>query len=284
MKLVSFIQNGESKYGALMPEQEVAVLSDVFGSEFPALKNVIRQPDFIGMCQNMIGNSQHVSLESVELLPPIPDSEKIICVGLNYHDHREETGHAPTTKPTLFSRFSDSQCAHGKPILLPECSSELDFEAELAAIIGQPVERHVEEATALTHVAGYSCYNDGSIRDWQTHSTQFLPGKNFKNTGGFGPCLVTKNEIPDPQNLMIECRLNGETVQKANTSQMIHSLAQIISYISQFTTLNSGDVIVSGTPGGVGFARKPPLFMKVGDLVEVEIEYVGLLKNQIAAA
>lgn len=280
MRLCSYLHNGQAGYG-VVADDRVIDIGSVLGDRFPTLASLIAEDDFLGICTQAIGHGSELPLAGIALQAPIPNPGKIICVGLNYHDHMVETRHAPTQHPTLFARFADSQCAHGEPMLMPSVSTQFDFEAELAVVIGKGG-RNIEADAALDHVAGYSCYNDGSVRDWQVHTSQFLPGKNFPATGAFGPFLVTSDEIPDPQDLTISCRLNGETVQAARTSQMIHSVAQLIAYISRFTPLAAGDVIVTGTPGGVGFARVPPLFMKEGDLVEIDIEGVGLLRNQVA--
>lgn len=280
MRICSYLHNGRAGYG-VVADDRVITISSVLGDSFPTLANLLAADDFLGVCAQAIGRSPELPLAGIALQAPIPNPGKIICVGLNYHDHMVETRHAPTQHPTLFARFADSQCAHGEPMLMPSVSTQFDFEAELAVIIGRSG-RNIPADAALDHVAGYSCYNDGSVRDWQVHTSQFLPGKNFPATGAFGPFLVTSDEIPDPQDLAISCRLNGEAVQMARTSQMIHSVAQLIAYISRITPLSPGDVIVTGTPGGVGFARVPPLFMKEGDLVEVDIEGVGLLRNHVA--
>lgn len=220
-------------------------------------------------------------LESISLLPPIPDPAKIFCVGINYDEHRAETGRAKSEYPTIFTRFADTQVAHGRSLIRPRVSQAFDFEGELAVIIGKGG-RYIPPARALDHVAGYACYNDGSIRDWQRHTSQFTPGKNFPGTGGFGPALVTADEVGDPQTLKLATRLNGRVMQEATTDQMIFGVKEIIAYLSSFSTLLPGDVICTGTPGGVGFMRDPPVFMKAGDTVEVEISRVGLLRNSVA--
>ena len=181
----------------------------------------------------------------------------------------------------IFARYPDSQVGHGQPMLRPRESVQLDFEGELAVVIGK-VARRVPAARALDYVAGYSCYNDGSIRDWQRHTSQFTPGKTFPGTGGFGPWLVTTDEIPDPAKLTYETRLNGQVMQKAPLSDLVFDVPALVAYCSIFTTLNPGDVIVTGTTGGVGAFRKPPLWMKPGDVVEVEISGIGTLRNTIA--
>jgi 2-keto-4-pentenoate hydratase/2-oxohepta-3-ene-1,7-dioic acid hydratase in catechol pathway len=221
-----------------------------------------------------------VAIDEVRWLPVIPEPTKIICVGLNYEKHRRETGRGVVSNPTLFTRFADSQTGHLREIVLPPESDQLDFEGELAVVIGTGG-RRIPEERALDHVAGYACYNDGSIRDWQAHTIQFTPGKNWPETGSFGPWLVTPDEIGPLGPQRIQTRLNGTVMQDATLSEMIFSVPRLIAYISTFTVLSPGDVIVSGTPGGVGAKRDPQVFMKEGDRVEVEIDGVGLLVNNI---
>jgi 2-keto-4-pentenoate hydratase/2-oxohepta-3-ene-1,7-dioic acid hydratase in catechol pathway len=217
----------------------------------------------------------------VELLPVVPDPDKILCVGINCMTHVKETGRDIPTKPMFFTRFADSQTAHDAPIVRPLASHKLDFEGELAVVIGRTA-RHVKAANAFDYVAGYSCYNDGSVRDWQRHTIQFTPGKNFPSTGSFGPWLVTADEVGDPSQLSLVTRLNGEVVQQAPLSDLIFDIPTLIEYCSTFTVLRPGDVIITGTTGGVGAFREPPLWMKPGDIVEVEISKIGVLRNAIA--
>ncbi|NKN37336.1 fumarylacetoacetate hydrolase family protein [Agrobacterium sp. a22-2] len=219
-------------------------------------------------------------LSDVEWLPVIPNPDKILCVGLNYEMHRKETGRAEVENPTIFARYSNSQTGHLQPIIRPKVSTDLDYEGELAVIIGKPG-RYISRATALDHVAGYACYNDGSIRDFQRHTHQFTPGKNFPDTGAFGPWMMTPDELGPLDALRIQTRLNGEVVQDATFAQMIFDIARQIEYCSSFTRLEAGDVIASGTPGGVGAKRNPPLWMRPGDIVEVEIDRLGTLRNPI---
>jgi 2-keto-4-pentenoate hydratase/2-oxohepta-3-ene-1,7-dioic acid hydratase in catechol pathway len=220
-------------------------------------------------------------LEDVELLPVVPRPPKIFCIGTNYHDHRIETGREVPEKPVVFARYANSQVAHGQPILRPRASEQLDFEGEIAIIISKRG-RHVDEADAWEYIAGYAPYNDATIRDWQRHTHQWIPGKNFVATGGFGPWMVTRDEIADGADLSLVTRLNGQEVQRTSASLMIFSIPQLIAYCSAFTELEPGDVIVTGTPGGVGGKRNPPLWMKAGDIVEVEVGGVGTLSNPIA--
>jgi 2-keto-4-pentenoate hydratase/2-oxohepta-3-ene-1,7-dioic acid hydratase in catechol pathway len=211
----------------------------------------------------------------------IPRPDKILCVGVNYREHREETGRAPTEHPTIFVRFAASQIGQDQPMLRPVESERLDFEGEIALIIGRRG-RRIPPASALEHVAGFSCYNDGSVRDYQRHTTQFTPGKNFVGTGAFGPWMVTRDEIGDPAALELTTRVNGEVMQHARADQLIFGFEAIIAYCSTFTELVPGDVIVTGTPGGVGAARTPPLFLQPGDVVEVEVQPLGTLRNTVA--
>jgi 2-keto-4-pentenoate hydratase/2-oxohepta-3-ene-1,7-dioic acid hydratase in catechol pathway len=214
-------------------------------------------------------------------LPVIPNPDKILCVGLNYETHRKETGRAEVEHPTIFSRYANSQTGHLHPIVRPRVSTDLDFEGELAVIIGK-AGRYISRADAMDHVVGYSCYNDGSIRDFQRHTHQFTPGKNFPDTGAFGPWMMTPDELGPLGELKLQTRLNGQVMQEARIKQMIFDIPRQIEYCSTFTRLEPGDVIVSGTPGGVGARREPPLWMKPGDVVEIEVERLGVLRNVVA--
>jgi 2-keto-4-pentenoate hydratase/2-oxohepta-3-ene-1,7-dioic acid hydratase in catechol pathway len=220
------------------------------------------------------------SLADIEWLPVVPNPDKILCVGLNYEMHRQETGRSAVENPTIFARYANSQTGHLAPIVRPKVSTDLDYEGELAIIIGKPG-RYISREDALNHVAGYAIYNDGSIRDFQKHTHQFTPGKNFPDTGALGPWMMTPDELGPLPDLRIQTRLNGQVVQNATFSQMIFDIARQIEYCSSFTRLEAGDVIASGTPGGVGAKRTPPLWMKPGDLVEVEIDKLGILRNPI---
>ena len=227
-------------------------------------------------------DGEKLSLADVTLQPVVPNPGKIFCVGHNYESHRQETGRAPTDYPSIFVRFADSLSAHNQPIKMPRVSTDLDFEGELAVIIGKGG-RYIAEQDAMSHVAGYACFNDASVRDWQWHSRQFTPGKNFPTTGPFGPYMVTPDEAGDLSEVMVTTRLNDSIVQQQPIGDMIFPIATIIAYISSFTPLQPGDVIASGTPGGVGAKRTPPLWMKPGDTVEVEIGPMGTLTNTIEA-
>jgi 2-keto-4-pentenoate hydratase/2-oxohepta-3-ene-1,7-dioic acid hydratase in catechol pathway len=280
MKLVTFNQSGQQSYG-FVDNDTIIDIGQTLGNTHPDLKSLISD-DYSKLISSNTDTAPQVALSDVQLLPPITNPDKIICVGLNYESHRKETGRPEVEFPTLFTRFANSQIGDGEAMWRPAESTSLDYEGELAVIIGSggwkiPVDK------ALEHVAGYSCYNDGSVRDWQRHTSQFTPGKNFRHTGPFGPWLVTTDEIPDPSTLTLTTRLNGEVMQHATTDLLIFTVPVLINYISRFTRLEPGDVIVSGTPGGVGFKRDPQVFMKPGDVVEVEISKIGILKNPIEA-
>lgn len=226
------------------------------------------------------GGNADYRLDDVVFLPVIPNPGKIICVGLNYSEHIAETGRKEAEHPALFLRTAASQCGHRSAIERPPISERLDYEGELALVIGKPG-RNIGAANALDHVAGYACYNDVTVRDWQKHTAQWTPGKNFDGTGAFGPWMVTPEEIPPRSECRLTTRLNGQTVQQATLSQMVFTIEELIAYVSVFTELRCGDVIVTGTPGGVGDRRSPPLYMKAGDRVEVEVDGVGVLQNTI---
>lgn len=217
------------------------------------------------------------------LLPPIPRPDKVFCVGLNYRTHAEETGQPIPDYPVIFSRFHSSLVAHGAPLVRPHASDKFDYEAELAVVIGRPG-RRIPRRDALKHVAGYAPFNDGSIRDFQFKSSQWTMGKNFDGTGCFGPELVTPDELPDgAAGLRIQARLNGETLQDADTGDLIFDVPALIEIVSEAVTLAPGDVIVTGTPGGVGAARQPRIWLKPGDVCEIAIEGLGILSNPVRA-
>ena len=229
-----------------------------------------------------VASARAVPLAGLRLLPPVPRPEKVICVGLNYRDHARESGMDPPVEPVIFSKLSSAVATDGDPIVLPAVSNEIDYEAELVAVIGKSG-RNIPLERAMEHVAGYCCGNDVSARDWQLRKPggQWMLGKSFDGFAPFGPTLVTADEVPRPGELRIELRLNGQVMQLSSTSEWIFSLEQLVAYVSQACTLASGDVLFTGTPPGVGFARKPPVFLKDGDAVEVEIESLGTLRNSV---
>jgi 2-keto-4-pentenoate hydratase/2-oxohepta-3-ene-1,7-dioic acid hydratase in catechol pathway len=223
-----------------------------------------------------------IDLDSVDLLPPLPRPSKIICIGLNYADHSAESGFAVPSYPTVFGRFASSLIGHGAPIIRPRISEQLDYEGEFVAVIGLGG-RDIPRSTALRHVIGYSLFNDASIRDFQFKTPQWTVGKNFDHTGAFGPYLVTADELPPGcRGLKLQTRLNGEVMQNASTDDLVFDIATLISTLSQAFALCPGDIIVTGTPAGIGLARKPPLWMKPGDVCEVELEGLGILRNPVA--
>lgn len=222
--------------------------------------------------------------DSVTLLAPVPKPDKVICIGLNYADHARESGQEPPPEPVVFNKFVSAVTAHEQPIILPRVSQQPDYEAELVAVIGIGG-KHIAKGDALKHVAGYCCGHDVSARDWQLHkpSKQWLLGKSFDTFAPFGPELVTSDEVGDPSQLRVQFRLNGRTMQDSTTAQLIFKIDELVSYLSDICTLAPGDVIFTGTPPGVGAARKPPVFMQPGDVAEVEIERIGVLRNPVIA-
>jgi len=281
MKLISFQYNGIDSYGAVQGDR-VVDLGAVFGARAGDLKALIAA-NLLGEAANAVASAKaSLPLSEVKLLPVVPNPGKIICVGLNYGEHVRETGREITEKPALFLRVADSQLAHGEDVMLPPESTRLDYEGEIAIVIGQGG-RRIAEADAWKHIAGYACYNDGTIRDWQSATTQWTAGKNFWRTGGFGPWMVTRDEIADDQVMTLVTRLNGQEMQRTTTDKMIHSIPAQIAHISAFTPLQPGDVIVTGTPGGVGAKRNPPVWMKAGDVVEIDVDAIGVLRNGVRA-
>lgn len=281
MKLISYQHNGTDSYGAVIGDR-VVDLHKVFGDRAVDLKALIAANLLDEAVTAIASAGTGLKLDEVRLLPVIPNPGKIVCVGLNYGEHVRETGREITEQPTLFLRVAESQVAHGEDIMLPPESSKLDYEGEIAVVIGKGG-RRISEQDAWNHIAGYACYNDGSIRDWQTATPQWTAGKNFWRTGGFGPWMVTRDEIRDGQIMTLVTRLNGQEMQRTTTDKLIHSIPRQIAHISAFTPLAPGDVIVTGTPGGVGAKRTPPVWMKAGDVVEIEVDAIGILRNGIRA-
>ncbi|MAQ82304.1 MAG: 5-oxopent-3-ene-1,2,5-tricarboxylate decarboxylase [Maritimibacter sp.] len=275
MRFVTFFYEGRTSWGRVDGD-DILDLGGLPGA--PAtLKDAVAQErlDFDGPAARLPRNN-------VTLLPVIPDPGKILCVGHNYESHRKETGRAKVSYPSIFTRFADTLIADGAPLVMPKASADFDFEAELAVVIGKGG-RNIPETDAMAHVAGYACFNDGSLRDWQWHTTQFTPGKNFPGTAPFGPELVTPDEISDLDSVLVQSILNGDVMQEAPVAHMIFPIPVIIAYVSQFTPLSPGDVIATGTPGGVGAKRTPPVWMRPGDEIEIRISGVGSLKNTVRA-
>ena len=278
MKILSFEHAGQATYGVLHGD-DCLLPPQAFLSRFPDVRAVLEGSALDGL-RDAIGQGTALARSAVRALPVIANPGKLICVGLNYKTHVAETKRADSEYPSLFLRFNDSLAADGDDVLRPAFSERFDWEGELAFVIGKGG-RHIAKEDAFAHIAGYACFNDISVRDWQRHTHQFTPGKNFPGTAPFGPFLVTRDEVPDVSQLQLETRLNGQVVQKAGLSDLIFDIPTIVAYISRFTPLSPGDVIATGTPGGVGDRREPPLYMKDGDLVEVEITGLGMLRNRI---
>jgi len=279
MKLVSFSAAGRASWGVL-EHSAVRDLGALLGADYPDLMAAITAG---ALDQAVAGASKapSVALADLTWLPVIRNPGKILCVGHNYETHRQETGRAKVGHPSIFPRFADTLTSHLGTILLPRVSSKLDYEGELAVVIGRGG-RYISEADAMDHVAGFSCANDASVRDWQWHTQQFTPGKNFPGTCALGPHLVTPDEIEDLDAVTVTTRLNGEVMQHASLADLIFPIPTIIAYVSSFTPLSPGDIILTGTPGGVGAKREPPVWMKAGDRVEIDIAGVGSLVNRIA--
>ncbi len=277
MRLVSFEHDGQRSYG-LASDDRILEASFEFRNRFPDLRAVIAAGVELELGDD-VGGANH-SAADVRFVPVIPNPDKILCVGVNYRPHIEEMGRQVPDHPVVFVRLAGSVVGHDEPILRPDVSEQFDFEGELAVVIGKRA-RHVSRETALEYVAGYCCFMDGSIRDWQTHTPQFTAGKNFHKSGAMGPCVVTADEIPDPSELQLTTSVNGEVMQRGQVSDLIFDIPSLIQYCSTFAELLPGDIIATGTPGGVGAARMPPVWLKSGDTVEVEIPGVGVLRSPV---
>lgn len=275
MKLVSYRINETQSFG-IWTEQGIIDLA----KRAPAatsLKHILDQLDSIAPFTDAAPDYAH---GDVHLLPPVPDPGKILCVGLNYKSHIAETGRDAPQYPILFARYPSSVVGHGEALVRPRVSTQFDFEGELAFVIGVGG-RHIAAEDALAHVAAYACFNDGSVRDWQRHTTQFLPGKSFWRSGSFGPWLVTTDEVGPIGGLALRTLLNGNVMQEARLDDLLFGVPELIAYISTIMPLEPGDMVATGTTGGVGLFRQPPLFMKAGDRIEVTIDKLGTLTNDI---
>jgi len=277
MKFLSFRANNAARYGMVDGKKLVDLTPRL---KYPDLKALIAADASAEGAREAKGAAADFTLDQIIFEPVIPNPDKIVCIGLNYHEHLNETGMAKHDYPTIFIRWADTQVGHLQPLIRPRQSETFDYEAELAVVIGKGG-RHIAQSNAMKHVAGYSCYNEVSVRDHQRHASQWTPGKNFPGTGAFGPFMVTPEEMGQLAGKKIQTRVNGKTMQSSTLDMMIFGVPKLIEYISSFTPLSPGDVIVSGTPGGVAWVRTPPPWMKPGDIVEVEIDGVGLLKNPI---
>ncbi len=282
MRLASFRDGERATWGMVSPAG-VQLAPPALQSRYPGLRDALAAgapPKLAAVLTPEFAGAPLRDPASLSFAPLIPDPAHIICVGINYLDHIREMGREPPAKPTLFTRFSDSLVGHGEPLRRPRISAEYDFEGELAIVIGRDA-RYVSADRALDCVAGYTIFFDGSVRDWQYHTSQFAPGKNFPATGSVGPWLVTADEIPDPSRLHLTTRINGEVMQSAPTADLCFNVSRIIEYVSGFCQLRPGDLIATGTPSGVGYARTPPRWLVAGDRVEVEISGIGILSNQV---
>jgi len=277
VKLASYIVNGTNAFGVVVGEQVVTV-NNHFGSRYPTLRSAL-EAGVLDKIRTVVDNAMpDHQISDLFFLPVIPNPGKILCAGLNYRSHVAETGREMPSKPSMFSRFTDTLLGHEEPMVRPSVSEQFDYEGELAVIIGRSG-RHIPVERALDYVAGYTCFNDGSVRDFQKISV--TAGKNFPSSAPLGPWMVTPEELPDPSALTLTTRLNGTEVQRSTTDQLIYSVPTIISYVSDFTSLAPGDIIATGTPEGVGHKRTPPLWLKNGDIVEVEISGIGTLRNRV---
>ena len=281
MRLSSFLLKGKATYG-VVDDRGVLDLGARLAGGYADLKALLAGNGLADAQAFARSAGVDAKVDDVTFLPVIPNPGKIFCIGHNYEDHRVETHRAKTEHPSVFLRVAESQVGHGQSILCPRESTMLDYEGEIAIVIGKPG-RRIADADAWSHIAGYACYNDGSVRDWQWHTHQFVPGKNFVATGAFGPWMVSADQISPGEELTLTTRLNGQVMQQTTTANMIFPIPRLIAYCSTFLPLAPGDVIVTGTPGGVGAKRTPPVFMKEGDVVEVEVTRIGCLRNTIAS-
>ncbi|RRD21698.1 fumarylacetoacetate hydrolase family protein [Brucella pituitosa] len=278
MRLISFETDGRPSYG-LVRNTLIHEATAAFRATYPDLRSALAA----GKVRAIETEPNGIDLSAVKLLSPVPNPDKIICIGLNYANHIKETGRDKPKYPSIFTRYPSSVLGSGVPLLKPVCSDEFDYEGELAVIIGKEG-RNIPASAAKDYILGYSCFNDGSIRDFQRHTTQFWSGKSFDDSGSMGPWIVTTDELPNPEEQHLRTILNGQEVQTTPISDLAFSIGEIIEYVSKVTRLLPGDIIATGTPGGVGRFRTPPLYMFEGDRIEVEISGIGTLSNPIANA
>ena len=279
MRLVSFAIGPKDSYGVLSGDGVIDI-GMRFGDRWPSLRAALAAGALAEIRNFADGRSPDHATKKVDWRPVLPDCDKVMCIGRNYKDHLEETGAEVPLNPRVFLKHRTAIVAHNEPIVRPRVSDKFDYEGELTVVIGR-AGRHIPVDRALDHVAGYTLLNDASVRDYQQHS--LFAGKNFERTSGFGPCLTTTDDIPDPSKLTLLTRLNGIEVQRSGTDMLIYDIPFLISYLSRLTTLLPGDSVATGTPGGVGSRRKPPLWMKPGDMIEVEINEIGVLRNPVVA-
>ncbi len=278
MRFTTYLQQGRPRLAVVDGDAAIDIAADL-RTELEAGRDLMAS----GRAA-IASNAPRLPLAGLSFAPLVPEPGKTICLGLNYFDHAKEGGREKPDYPWFFYRGKSSLIGHGQPGVLPKVSSRFDYEAELAVVIGRRVPRHVSQADALHYVFGYTCFNDMSVRDYQKRTPQWTIGKNFDGTGGFGPVLVTADELaPGATGLRLQSRLNGQVMQDANTDDMIFSVAETIALLSECMTLEPGDALIMGTPAGVGQARTPPVWMKAGDTIEIEIESIGVLSNLIVA-
>lgn len=281
MRLITYQHNGSAAIGVRRDDHLIPV-ADIDLSLPSSIRQLLAEDKLTSLASKL---SQYhgtgISLDNIEYLPLLPDPSKIICIGRNYAAHAKEGGAEVPSYPEVFFRGPSSLVAHNSPIIAPECSDKLDFEGEVAFVIGKKC-RHATEENALKYIAGYSLFNDATVRDYQKISTQWTVGKNFDSTGAFGPELITQDELlKGMSSLEITTKLNGKVMQNASIDDLIFPIPKLIAILSQCMTLEPGDVVVTGTPAGVGFARTPPVWMKDGDLIEVSVEGLGTLSNKV---
>jgi 2-keto-4-pentenoate hydratase/2-oxohepta-3-ene-1,7-dioic acid hydratase in catechol pathway len=277
MKLASYTIGRKSSFG-VVTDDGIIDATRCLGGRFPSLRQALAADALDEIRRVTTSQAPDHKLSDVKFLPVVPDPQRIVCVGINYRSHAEETGRDVSPAPSVFLRLADTLVGHGGAMLRPKVSDKFDFEGELAIVIGR-AGRHVAEADALKYVAGYTCFVDGSVRDYQKFSV--TSGKNFPGTGPLGPVLATADEIPDPTKLTLVTRLNGTEMQRSGTDMLIYSIPQVIKFVSDFTALAPGDIIATGTPAGVGHRRTPAVWMKAGDVLEVEISGIGRLRNPV---
>jgi 2-keto-4-pentenoate hydratase/2-oxohepta-3-ene-1,7-dioic acid hydratase in catechol pathway len=275
VRFASYLWEGRPGFGAVSGDR----IRDLTG-DTATLREALTRYGIDGLREQASRPGRTIAAAEVRWLPPITDPDKILCVGLNYFEHAKEAKMAVPEHPSLFARFPAAQVGHEQPVVRPRASAKFDYEAELAVVVGK-AGRHIAEASAMDHVAGYSCFAENSVRDWQTHSRQATPGKNFERSGAFGPWLVTPDEAGPVEGMEVVGRLNGQVMQRDSAANMIFSVPKVLAYVSTFISLLPGDVIVTGTPAGVGFTRDPPIWLKPGDRFDVEITGVGVLSNPV---
>ncbi len=278
MKLASYLAGGKPCFGVVTGDG-VVTMNDRLGGRFATLREAIAGGAIGEMRRAAQGVAPDQTLAGLRYLPVIPNPEKIMCVGINYKSHAAEHGTEAPKMPNIFTRFVNTLVAHEGEMIRPKVSTNFDFEGELALVIGKGG-RHIKPEDALSYIAGYTCFCDATVRDFTKYS--LVASKNFVGSGPLGPWIVTSDEIPDPTRLTLTTRLNGQEMQRSGTDMLIHSIPAIISFCSLFTPLTPGDIIATGTPDGIGAKRTPPVWMKAGDVLEVEVSGIGVLRNRIA--